>query len=293
MNGRTILIVGGGEFGSCLAGILKKNCTVHVWDSDSSKRSDALGLDAMCSRSSVVFLCVCSWHVIDAMESLRPFLRSDILIVSCVKGLLENGLTIDKTVRNMFPDNRFAIFSGPTIAEDMCRGLPGTAAVAGASADFDTVRELFSGTNISVVYEPDLYSVAWAGVLKNIYSLFIGMADGAGLYAGNERLWENLIYSEWNMLAQKFDIEQSVLGGITGKEDFEATASSEHSANRAFGYSLGSGAEPEKDCEGMHSLNALVGTFEREHTPPPRLLAAMRAITLQPRDAHTILSSLV
>ena len=293
MTHETVLVLGGGEFGSCLAGILKKNSTVHVWDTDSAKRSSAMELPQMCNQCSVVFLCVCSWHVIDALESLKPFLKPDSLIVSCVKGLLRNGRTIDETMQDLFPKNPFAIFSGPTIAEDMCQGLPGVAAVAGNPAVFDTIRGFFSGTNISVVHEPDMHSVAWASILKNIYSLFIGMVDGAGLYAGRERQWDDAIYSEWNMLAQKFNMKQSVLGGIAGREDFEATARSPHSANRAFGYALSSCAIPEKDCEGMHSLNALACIFERDREPLPRLLAVMHEISSQPDNAAKILSTLL
>ena len=293
MKDRTVLVVGGGEFGSCIAGILKKNCSVHVWDVDPGKRSSMMGLDAMCNQSSVVFLCVCSWHAVDALESVKPFLQSDALIVSCVKGLLQNGRTVNETIATMFPGNQFAVFSGPTIAEDMCQGLPGVAAVGGTAAVFEAVREVFSNTNISVMHEPDMHSVVWASILKNIYSLFIGMVDGAQMYAGMEQQWSDLVYAEWNALSEKFKINQSVLGGIAGRQDFQATAMSPHSANRAFGHALSSCATPEKDCEGMHSLGALVSIFEHDHEPLPRLLAAMHEISLQPGAAGTILSKLL
>ncbi len=260
----------------------------------------------MARQSDVVFLCVPSWRAREALESLKVLPR-ETLLVSCTKGLLPEGKTIEEAIPEILP-NSFVLFSGPTIAEDMCQGLPGTAVVADpvfdsephhendqnpSSKNFQFVRRLFDGTNISIVFSRSAHSVAWASILKNIYAFFVGVADGAGLWHGNEERWRERIFQEWNTLADVLDIDASVLGGIAGKDDFLITAASPHSLNRKTGFDFGSGAKRILRGEGAHSLQPFVSLLSAKRISLPPCLAALENIVMKREDAHTNIQSLL
>lgn len=292
MSEQAVLVFGGGEFGSCLAGIVRQNAPVHVWDIESAKRSSKMGLDEMCSQSSVVFLCVCSWHMRDALATLKQCVSPDTLLVSCAKGMTQDGKTMDQVIAELVP-NRFVLISGPMIAETVCDQKLGFGVCAGAQDDCAVITALFTGTRIKIECAGDVRTIAWAGILKNIYAVFMGMVDALELGDNAKGYFISKILEEWDALADLLRLDRALLQGRAGQGDLVTTSISLFSRNRELGKQIVSGAQSAFSGEGLLSLGPVCAMVRGRMKLLPPLLEALESIIVKKQDPKTAMGKLL
>ena len=269
-----IAIIGAGNFGQAIAGIVasKQGVEIAMWDTDSAKVPDMQPLEIVLRDAEIVFLCVSSWVLRQAAESILPYVSSGAIIISPTKGIEKNTLkTSDEILRDVFGDSaNIALMHGPMLAAEIAQKLPAFTVLATASkAVYDLVAELFSGTLLQVEYSSDIHGVALAGVLKNIYSIGLGMAD-AMLLGSNFRGWfVRVAIQEMGNIIAAFDGKRDTALTGAGIADLIATGFSPHSRNCQVGHEIVQSGECVTVSEGAESLPQMVALLDVKGVAAP------------------------
>ena len=201
-----------------------------------------------------------------------------------------NGKTMTELFDELFSGNQarpFAVVGGPMLAEeivagkgavavfaskqssalDMCRALfasPDRSSennVAGSvgveSANSESIDEGRAALNIRTEFLNDPSSLSLASVLKNIYAVTLGVADGLGA-SENEKGWiASVAIKEMVNIATLLKADTQIILGAGGVGDLIATGYSGYSRNRGIGAEIARTGVCHLQGEGMVSLPSL------------------------------------
>ncbi len=296
---RTVVaILGAGRLGQALAKVLsgKRSVSCRLWDSDTTKVPGQAPLSETIAGSSFVFFCVPSWAMREALQSALPAFEQGARAVVFAKGIEDRTLlTMDALCDAVLsaPVSR-ALVSGPMLAEELGQELFGRGVVASRDRRiFSELRKLFRGTKLSLEYSRDERGVALAGLLKNVYVLALGIADGLRLGSNAKGMLATQAFRETSGLIAKLGGRRITAFSSAGIGDFIATGFSPHSRNRGSGERLALTGERDPSSEGLHSLSVLSALFtDREVVPPPLFQALLRISgDADPREELTRLLS--
>lgn len=291
-----ILIVGAGELGTALGGYLRAHGdTVLFWDLDPAKASDRRPLHEIVPSADFILLCIPSWAVRSLLSDMVSVMRSDTVIVSFSKGM--DTAAGKKTTGELLPEllpaiQPFVIVGGPMLAAEIAAGKNAVAIAAspfGAAAK--RVADIFRSPVFAVETSRDAASVSLAGVLKNVYAIGLGIADGLGL-DGNEKGWITACaVNEMLSIAEKLDADGKVILGTAGLADFIATAYSPYSRNREIGDEIVKNGKCSLKGEGTASLPPLMARLGPCAVQFP-LLNAIKNIAIDCEPAKSTMGAL-
>lgn len=262
-----IVIMGAGELGRAIGLLLReKNNEPIFWDADTTKVPGQKSLQEIIPAADAIFFCVPSWVMAKAIASVQPFLKADCLLVSFAKGIEEAS---QKTMSELFsvaiPAHPFAVISGPMLAEEISSGKPAAAVIASTDSKVqEQLRDLFASPRFRAEVSNDPFSVSLAGVLKNIYAVSLGIADGLQL-SGNEKGWlASRAISEMLDIGIELGADGKIIVGTAGVGDFMATGYSPYSRNREVGDEIVKTGICKLPGEGLASLPALVKRLDKK-----------------------------
>ena len=181
------------------------------------------------------------------LETFKPVLRADALIVSATKGLDEATHQRMSEVARSVLGRDIAILSGPSHAEEVARGVPTAVTVAGTRAD--AIQKAFTGKTFRVYTSDDVIGVELGGTLKNIIAVAAGILDGIGLGDNSKAALMTRGLAEITRLGTALGAKPETFSGLSGVGDLIVTCGSRHSRNRSVGERLGKG-ESLKDIMG-------------------------------------------
>src|SRR3989344_5621410 len=258
-----IAIIGAGNFGSALAHILSIRSDIMgaLWDSDSAKMQKPETLQSVLSGATVIFLFVPSWSLRSAGESIAPLLSPGATVISPTKGLEEKtNKTSDEVLTDIFADNAtVALLHGPMLAAEMMEGLPSFATVASASQSTCTdLQELFARTTLTLEYSSDVHGVALAGVLKNIYSIGLGMTEAMRLGSNFRGWYVRAAVREMDHIIVSLGGNRATAYTSAGISDMVATGFSPYSRNCKVGQEIVQNGECVTVSEGAESIPHMV-----------------------------------
>ena len=255
---KKIAIIGYGELGRAVHKILekKKDLSIGIWD----KKDRENKLSGIISSAEVIFVCVPSWCVREALENIKKYLSKEALIVCLSKGI-ETGTskTIDAVLEEILSSKQsFAILSGSMLAEELVAGKNGFAVVAAKNKKhFPIISNIFNGTNLKIKYSKDLRGVALCGVLKNIYSLGLGICDGLNLGSNTKGKLALEAIKETIEIVEYLGGKKNSVLSEAGIGDLIATAFSNFSRNREVGEELAETGICCLESEGFKSVNSM------------------------------------
>ncbi len=212
---------------------------------------------------------------------LRSYVPKAVPIVSVTKGI-ENDTLLRPTqiladVLGEEPETRFAVLSGPTIADELARKLPATAcAAASDEALAKEIQHTFSdGVPWLRVYtNTDVVGVELAAACKNIIAIAAGIIDGIGAGDNAKAALLTRGLAEITRLGVTMGAREQTFAGLTGLGDLVTTCISPKGRNRSFGERVGKGqtvqqaqSATESVVEGIatcKSVIALAGQFNVE-----------------------------
>jgi glycerol-3-phosphate dehydrogenase (NAD(P)+) len=144
--------------------------------------------------------------------------------------------------RDIRPDLRCGVLSGPSFAQEVANGQP-TALVA-ASADAPLCAhavQVFHGDSLRVYTSPDPVGVEVGGAVKNVMAIATGIADGLqlGLNARAALITRGL--AEMTRLGLALGARADTFMGLSGLGDLVLTATGDLSRNRKVGMLLAAG----------------------------------------------------
>lgn len=168
------------------------------------------------------------------------------VLVSCTKGIERGtGLRMSQILKELLPDNRVAVLSGPSHAEEAALGMP-TAVVLGCEEESlgEELQRVFNGQTFRVYTSTDVPGIELGGALKNIFAIAAGVGDGLGFGDNTKAALVTRALVELVRLGTAMGGRQETFRGLSGIGDLMVTCFSRHSRNRGVGERLGRGENP-------------------------------------------------
>jgi glycerol-3-phosphate dehydrogenase (NAD(P)+) len=212
--------------------------------------------------SDVLVVAVPSAYVEESLGELNTEDWKNKKVISAIKGLLpEKNILLNYWMQkefNFLPEDYFAVL-GPCHAEEVAEEKLSYLTFSGT--DIISASELashFTNHYISTVVNHDIIGVQYAAVLKNIYALGAGIADGLGYGDNFLSVYIANAADEMAGFLKKFGVQHITVGEHDGEDpithrktpnyaasvylgDLLVTCYSLHSRNRGFGKMIGGG----------------------------------------------------
>ncbi|NLL82604.1 MAG: NAD(P)H-dependent glycerol-3-phosphate dehydrogenase [Tissierellia bacterium] len=261
-----IAVLGGGSWGTALAILLaNKGFETDIWVRNEKQAEDMktirinkkylpnvkfpdklnvnTNLEETLYKKSIVLSAIPTHGIRETLENARPFIKDNQIIINVAKGIENNSLMrVSEIVNIMLPNNKYAILSGPSHAEEVAINMPTTVVSASSKKEVaEQVQDLFTTPSFRVYTNPDVIGVELGGALKNIIALGAGICDGLK-YGDNTKaalMTRGII--EMERLGAKLGANPNTFTGLSGIGDLIVTCTSVHSRNRKCGILLGEG----------------------------------------------------
>ncbi|MDM8533562.1 NAD(P)H-dependent glycerol-3-phosphate dehydrogenase [Clostridiaceae bacterium HSG29] len=265
-----IAVIGSGSWGTALANLLSiKGNDVKVWGRNidymkeinktkinrkylpNAKLNEILefssDIDYVLKDCEIIVFAVASQAVKKVLEKYKNLIGNQV-IVNVAKGIdIESLKTISQIVKEILPENRYVVLSGPSHAEEVSLKMPTTIVSASEKReDAEFIQDLFTTDYLRVYSNPDVIGVEVAGSLKNIIAIGAGISDGLG-YGDNAKaalMTRGIL--EIAKLGMILGGKEDTFKGLTGIGDLIVTCTSMHSRNRKCGILLGKGKSLEE-----------------------------------------------
>lgn len=259
-------ILGGGSWGTALAiSLAKKGYLVDMWLRDKKKCENIIktrenvnylpgvvipenvgitdDLLEATTNKSVIVLAVPSHGVRSILDTIKENINKDQVLVNVAKGIENDTLdTVSQIAKEIVPDAKYAVLSGPSHAEEVARDMPTTIVVASEKKEVaEYVQDIFMTPKFRVYTNPDVIGVELGGSLKNVIALGAGISDGLGYGDNTKAALMNRGIHEISRLGIKMGANIRTFGGLSGIGDLIVTCTSMHSRNRRAGIKIGQG----------------------------------------------------
>jgi len=279
-----ITILGAGSWAIALAVLLDNNNNrVTLWEFNHkeaellrTKREHPLKLPGITINDSIEV----STDIASALDSAQwvvcavpsQFLRSALQTAakSCNKSIIdsiEGWIIVSKgiecsTLKLMseilseelprVTEERIAVVSGPSHAEEVARKIPTSVVAASSNATLaQSIQQCFSTDYFRVYTNDDIKGVEIAGATKNVIAIAAGICDGLG-FGDNTKgalLTRGLV--EMTRLGLALGAKLETFSGLAGMGDLITTCISKHSRNRTVGESIGKGGTLSETLKNM------------------------------------------
>lgn len=269
-----ICVLGGGSWGTAIAiSLSSKGLKVDLWDIDREHTASMIKErenrkflpgtefpESLTVReeqkeavegSSVVIYAVPAQFFRSALENSKGFLTGDMIVVNVAKGIEQKTLSLlSEIAKEYIPQNRYVVVSGPSHAEEVCKGMPTTLVSASEDAEAaEIVQDLFMSSVMRVYTNDDVTGVQLGGALKNIIALGAGICDGLGYGDNAKAAMMTRGIAEIKRLGLAMGAKESTFAGLSGIGDLIVTCTSMHSRNRRCGIMIGEGLSPKTAME--------------------------------------------
>ncbi len=236
-------------------------------------------IQKVASGCELIFVAIPSVFIRPTLEPTQEILREDVIIVNMAKGIDgETGLTSFQTIGSLFPNNRKVMLSGPSIANEFARDMPTVVVIAGERRnDMLKVAHVLDNECFRTRFSDDATGVELGGILKNIYTIGLGLFDGKQITSVNFRaVYLTIAMEEIARIGVAMGAKIETFLYLAGIGDLLATSLSQHSHNRQLGeylahsYSL---AEIKEKMgvlpEGFNTLQIVLYVAEKLHISMP------------------------
>lgn len=300
-----VLVLGAGNFGTCLADHLADlGLDTTIWTRD-SKVVDSINndhrnskympdvplsnnlkatsvLDASCiSRANVVIFSIPTQHMRSILSQVAPHMSLNHLTIFVNKGIeTSSGLLPCFIVDEVLGPElslRATYLSGPSFAAEVVRRQPTAVTVASRSQPhFEMVQELFHAPHFRVYTSMDVVGVEIAGAVKNVIALASGACAGLGFEQNSRAAIITRGLAEMIRIGVNLGADPLTFTGLSGVGDLLLTATSEKSRNFTVGYRLGKGESLSfiietlgSVAEGVETTRALFDMCRRRNIDSP------------------------
>lgn len=206
-------------------------------------------------------------------------MRSDLLIVNTGKGIeISSGLRLSEVIKDEILGkyhNNIVVLSGPTHAEEVCKGIPTTIVAAGKLDKAKAVQEIFNSEVFRVYVNEDMIGVELGAAVKNCLALGAGISDGLGFGDNTKAALITRGVAEMIRFGEKCGANPKTFYGLSGIGDLIVTCASKHSRNRYVGEKLGRGETLKEILEGMTMVAEGVPTVKAVYTKAQELNVSM------------------
>lgn len=264
-------VLGGGSWGTALAILLaQKGYDITMWLRDEKQFKEmnelrinqkylpniklpsnlrlTLDLEEVSFKKDMILLSVPTHGVREALNNCKAYINSDQILVNVAKGIEnESLLRISEIVEELLPNNKYAVLSGPSHAEEVAKNMPTTVVSASKNKKVaEYVQDLFITPSFRVYTNPDVIGVELGGSLKNVIALGAGISDGLSCGDNTKAALMTRGIFEMARLGEKMGAKGSTFSGLSGIGDLIVTCTSMHSRNRRAGILIGQGMKTDE-----------------------------------------------
>lgn len=203
---------------------------------------DALSCD-------LIVLAVPSQYLRDVLLRGEKFYAlTRVPVVSVVKGIENKTLKrMSEVVHDVWRVPEVGVLSGPTIAQEVVRGVPTTAIVATRNPVFGThLQNLFMTPAFRIYTNDDVVGVELGGSLKNVIAITCGISDGLGFGTNTKAAILSRGLAEMARLGLAMGAKKETFFGISGLGDLVTTCFNPLSRNHFVGEKIGKGSTLKK-----------------------------------------------
>jgi glycerol-3-phosphate dehydrogenase (NAD(P)+) len=289
-----VAIIGTGEIGSALEFVLNnKGIIPDLWDRDTKKLKKTASFTKVINNAQIIFLCVPSWANREIAGKIYDNIKNHHkkIVITLSKGIEDKSLKTMEMVLKEELKNKvdYGILVGPMIAEEI-KSCQLAAGIIGLSHKKwqAKIEELFHGSNLKIRFSDDFNGLAICSVLKNIYSLVLGMADGCGFGVNVKSYLTVESYQEMKKITEILGGKKETVEGLAGLGDLLATGWSNFSHNFTTGRNIILKNEKNPRGEGCVSIppiSKLLGSNLKKF----KILYSLKQIILEKKDAQKTL----
>jgi glycerol-3-phosphate dehydrogenase (NAD(P)+) len=251
----------------------------------------------------VVVLGIPSHCFREKTAEVAPLLARDATLVSLSKGIERDTLMRMSQVAMEaagVSTSNVAVLSGPNLAKEVAKGLPGASVVACEDeARAHELQKLFHAPTFRVYTNTDVCGVEIGGATKNVVAIAAGVADGLG-YGENALaalVTRGLV--EITRLGVKMGANPLTFAGLAGVGDLVATCLSKQSRNHHVGEELGKGrklddiiASMNMVAEGVKSCAAILEMAQKAGCDMP-IASRVGKVLYEGADVKEMVDSLL
>lgn len=262
-----LTVLGAGCWGLTLAWLLTDNFEeITVWGREKDLSEDLLknkhcskplevqlddkieitsDMEAAIKNADIILNVVATSGTRSVCENLKKSgVKPEQILVNASKGIeLPSLMRMSEVIKDVLPEQKLAILSGPTLAKEVLKGLPTAASVA--SDDMETAEFVQNACNVPNKFRlytnNDVVGVELGGSLKNVIAIASGFAHEMGLGDNCAGALLTRGMAEIVRISMHLGANPSTLYGLSGMGDLIATCSSPMSRNYTVGSMLGKG----------------------------------------------------
>ena len=189
-----------------------------------------------------VFHVTPSKAVRDTVKNYKKYVNGKPIIM-CSKGFeRETKKTLIDVLNEEIPNNKIAVFSGPSHAEEVSREIPTAMVLASENNELlEELQGMLMNENLRIYLSNDVKGVELGGSLKNIIAFCAGILVSLNL---GDNTFAALItrgLCEISRLGVALGGQKDTFYGLSGLGDLIVTCSSKFSRNRKAGMLIGAG----------------------------------------------------
>ncbi len=262
-----LTVIGAGCWGLTLAWLLTDNFDkVTVWGREQDLSDDLIknkhtskplevqladkveitsDLSAAIDGADIILNVVATSGTRNVCENLKKSgIKSEQILVNASKGIeLPSLMRMSEVIKDVLPEQKLAILSGPTLAKEVLAGKPTAACVA--CEDMQVAEFVQKACNVPdrfrLYTNSDVIGVELGGSLKNVIAIASGFAHEMGLGDNCAGALLTRGMAEIVRVSITLGANPSTLYGLSGMGDLIATCSSPLSRNYTVGSMLGKG----------------------------------------------------
>ena len=214
--------------------------------------------------SDLVIFALPSGVTREVADKLKSSIK-DIPVLSTSKGIEFPSLkTMSEVIKDVSGNKRVFSMSGPTFADEVINKSFSCATI-GINIDKDkkVLMKALDIDNFVFDYSKDVSGVELCGVLKNIYSIAVGIFDSFSNSSNEHYAFLNLCFKEMGEILNEFSDDKDLILKFCAFGDFNLTTNSDKSRNRTLGMMVGKGMlnisefNPSIIFEGLKSIKAI------------------------------------
>lgn len=276
-----IAVLGSGSWGTAVASILaQKGHSVRLLGRDSQAMAHinefhenkrylpgiplAPTLQATTSaeeafeEADICFLAIPAQFLSEALRRYAAMVPRGVIPICLAKGIeIATSRRMSQVVKECWPFayERYAIFSGPSFAQETAMGLPTAVVLACTDPSLcELLREELSYNRLRVYSSEDVLGVEIGGACKNIIAIASGVCDGLELGTNARAALITRGLAEITRFGVKLGAKPATFMGLSGMGDLVLTCTGALSRNRSVGLALGRGQKLPDILQRMHNV---------------------------------------
>lgn len=248
------------------------------------------------SFSELYVLAIPTQQLRKMLKEWAIFLNKEAIVVSTLKGIeLDTDLRVSEVVAEVWGDIKFALITGPNLADELALRQLAGAVVASSDLEIAVkIQNTFTTDYYRIYTSTDVMGCEIAGAIKSVIALSVGMAIGMGFGENTQSMLITRGLHEISRMCAAHGSDPLTAASLAGMGDLVASCGSPLSRNRTFGEVLGQTQSMEsaiarvaKTVEGVSTSRAALELAHRVGVEVPIIEAVADVVagTITPRDA--------